>query len=58
MMRQFVGSSPMVGGEISSVCGVVVNSGSEGTVRGLHMGESALSRLMRFCVCSGLSTVM
>ena len=48
MMRQFVGSSPMVGGEISSVCGVVVNSGSEGTVRGLHMGESASSRLMRF----------
>lgn len=58
MMRQFVGSSPMVGGEISSVCGVVTNGGSVGTTRGLHMGESVWRRLMRFCVCSGLRIVM
>ncbi len=40
-MRQFVGSSPMIGGEISSVCGVVMYGGSEGTAGGLHIGESA-----------------
>ena len=40
MMRQFVGSSPIVGGEMSSVCGVVVNGGSEWTARGLHVEAS------------------
>ena len=58
MMRQFVGSFPMVGGEISNVCGVVVNGGSEGTARGLHVEASAWSRSMRFCVCSGLRMVI
>lgn len=41
MMRQFVGSSPMVGGEIFNVCCVVMNGGSEGTARGLHVEASA-----------------
>lgn len=47
MMRQFVGSSPIDGGDVSKVCGVVTNGGSDGTARGLLVGESVRSRLMR-----------
>lgn len=43
---------------MSNVCGVVTSGGSDGTARGLLVGESVRSRLMRLWVLSGLRTVM
>lgn len=55
---QFVGSSPIIGGVVSRVCGVVMNGGSVWTARGLHVGERVCNSWMSLCVCSGWRMVM